>query len=171
MRAAFASRAIGLLVTGLAAEEAAVLAGAVLLEVPFALAVPAKHSGRALGGKITGVTGSATRPAMSVHTILGQILWHHRVYQRLPLPLSSVPVLGGALSTDLFLRRACMRQAPHLESRSRPRGRGLKTICLTAIISKSLQQATAAVFTRFALGKGDNLPVGIFAQRTFVGNR
>ena len=54
MRAAFASRAIGLLVTGLAADEASVLAGAVLLEVPFALAVPAKHSGRALGGKITG---------------------------------------------------------------------------------------------------------------------
>ena len=69
MRAAFASRAIGLLVTGLAADEAAVLAGAVLLEVPFALAVPANHTGRALGGKITGVTGSATRPAMSVHTI------------------------------------------------------------------------------------------------------
>ena len=104
------SRAIGLLVTGLAADKAAVLAGAVLIEVPFALAVLAKHTGQALGGKITGVTGSAMRLAMSVHTILGQILWHHRVYQRLPLPLSSVPVLGGALSTDLFLRQACMRQ-------------------------------------------------------------
>ena len=70
MHAAFVSRAISLLVTRLAADEAAVLAGAVLLEVPFALAVPAKHTGQALGGKITGVTGSAMRPAMSVHTTL-----------------------------------------------------------------------------------------------------
>ena len=46
MHTAFMSRAIGLLVTGLAADKAAVLAGAVLLEVPFTPAVPAKTQGR-----------------------------------------------------------------------------------------------------------------------------
>jgi len=48
MRAAFASRAIGLLVTGLAAGEAAVLLGAVLLPVSDFLAVAASDSNRAL---------------------------------------------------------------------------------------------------------------------------
>ena len=52
-----ASRAVGLLMSRLAADEAEVLAGAVLLEVHFTLAVPAKQPRQALRGEVTGATG------------------------------------------------------------------------------------------------------------------
>ena len=134
------------------------------------LAVPAKHSIGAGSGREDHRCAGLGHETCDVcpHHFRRERQWHRRVCQRLPLPLSSAPVLGGALSTDLVLRRACMRQAPHLESRSRPRARGHKIICIAASINSSLLHAIVAACARFTAVKGETLSVRIFAQRTSV---